>query len=161
MNVSQAIEWEMRSRFDELFFQHSRACIQCDLLQQEINNIRVRCERARQNGHAHFLYQQQMRQVTLQGVIEMYKHFVERQGERMLMLVKIMVTNLPGSDEQLYNSLFAANDVMEIDANEVEMVRIVTNLPGSALREDQNSASLISVEDVNESDADEEVMEIS
>ena len=55
--------------------------------------------------------------------------------------------------------------MMEIDADEEKMARIVTYLPGSALRdeqiEDENSASPFSVEDVNESDADEEVMKIS
>ena len=162
MNVRQALEMRrLESKTEELFYQFSKACLQCDLLQQEINNIRVRCERARQNGHAHFLYQQQMRRLTLQGVFRMYRHFDERKAECMIKLARIIVTNLPGADE--HNSPFLANDVMEIDADEEEMARIVTNLPGSAFRDEQiegqSSASLISVEDVNESDADEEAME--
>ena len=64
-----------------------------------LERVKIRCERALQNGHPHFLHQQQMRQLALQGVFRMYRHFAERKAERMITLARIIVTNLPGAEE--------------------------------------------------------------
>ena len=130
MNANQ-IELEMSTRLgsklDKMFDQFDKACSQSDRLQLEISNIKVRCERARKKGQAKFLYQQQMRQLIMQGILGMYGHYAERKAESIKMVARA-VRDLygPASREELieaHNSTsdISAEDVMGNDADEEDM----------------------------------------
>ena len=64
---------QMMSQFD-------KACRQISRLNQEIIDLRVRCERSHQDGSTNFLYQQQIRQLILQGLLGIYQHYVNEKA---------------------------------------------------------------------------------
>ena len=68
---------QMMSQFD-------KACRQIALFNQEIIDLRVRCERSQQAGSTNFLYQQQIRQLILQGLLRIYGHYVNQKAARIV-----------------------------------------------------------------------------
>ena len=112
------------SKLDKMFDQFDKACSQIDCLQVEINNLKVRCKRARKKSHAKFLYQLRMRQLIMQGILGMYGHYAKRKAEgikRVTRVVRDLYGPAPRYEQrEAHNSTsdFSPEDVMVNDSDE-------------------------------------------
>ena len=80
MELSNDVEPVSTSLSSEMLHQYNKACGQIALLQQEINNIKIRRERSQKNGNISFLYQLQIRQLTSQEMLRVYGQYAKRKA---------------------------------------------------------------------------------
>ena len=83
-NQEQQTSADCSNQMGHMLSQFDKACSQIALLQLEINNIKVRRERSQKGGNISFLYQLQIRQLTLQEMLRVYGQYAKRKAVRIV-----------------------------------------------------------------------------
>ena len=83
-NQEQQTSADCSNQMGHMLSQFDKACNQIALLQQEINNIKVHRERSQKDGNISFLYQLQIRQLTLQEMLRVYGQYAKRKAVRIV-----------------------------------------------------------------------------
>ena len=94
------------SRLVQMLDQFDKACTQMSLLQQEISNIQVRCERAEKSNKISFMYQQQIKRLTWKAMLRVYVHYVQQKAVVIMMTARLHLTgSLDWIEEHIQSSI--------------------------------------------------------